>query len=63
MLTNPAPENDPAPPDNGKGKSRLTSSKKGKSSSLHRAVMERLEVQKAKSHLAGDASMDVDHGG
>jgi hypothetical protein len=63
MLEKSEPIHDASLPENGKGKSKATSSRRGRGSSLHRAVMERLEVQKAKSDLAREASMDVDDGG
>ncbi|TFK53536.1 hypothetical protein OE88DRAFT_1626305 [Heliocybe sulcata] len=37
----------------GKGKASTSSKKKGKESSLHKAVLEKLEVQKAREDLAG----------
>ena len=60
MLANLPSEHDHSSPDIEKGKSKATTSRKGRESSLHRAVMERLEVKKAKSDLARGTSMDVD---
>lgn len=43
-----------------KGKNRASSSKRGRGSSLHRAVMERLEVKRAKDDLARGSGMEID---
>jgi len=53
-----SPPSDPTssqdlPTSRGKGKASASSSKKGKESSLHKAVLEKLEVQKARDDLAG----------
>lgn len=61
MMTTPTAGRDVSPSvEADKGKSRASSSKRGRGSSLHKAVMERLEVKKAKDDLARGFVMEVD---
>lgn len=60
MVAADTSESYPGISDSEKGKGRASASKRGRGSSLHRAVIERLQVQQAKEDLARGASMDVD---
>lgn len=60
MVAPDATEYYPDIVDHEKGKGRASTSKRGRGSSLHRAVIERLQVQQAKEDLARGASIDVD---